>query len=102
MATIGNNFKAEYANTREAFFCDGEIDFFNKLMQNPEERKINNCLKQYKAEKLHREAKKLIERVENGEFNDEQMECVEYCIAQLLGGVQDSHVEKIKERSMER
>ena len=102
MATVGNNFKAEYANSRDAFFCEVEKAYFEELMQNPKERKINNRFKQHEAEKLHREAKKLIERVENGEFKDDQMEVIEYCIAQLLGGVEDAHLEKVKELTLER
>ena len=102
MATEGNNYKKAYAETRDAFFCDGEKEFFEELMQDPYEKKTNNILKHSTADKRHQEALKLIERVESGEFNEEQMETVEYCLAQLLGSLEDAHIVKVKEKDFER
>ena len=43
----------------------------------------------------------LIKRVELGEFNDEQLEKVEYAIAHYLSGIEDLHQELILEKTFE-
>ena len=100
MATVGNNDNQKYADLRDSFFSESEREHFNEVMKNPEERAIHAEMLKQKASELYRKAMDLIVRVERGEFNDEQMEKVEYQIAHYLAGIVD--FEKTLEKEDER
>lgn len=70
-------------------------------MRNPKDRKIHAKMLEEEAKTLYKKAKCLIKRVELGEFNDEQMEKVEYAISQYLAGIQDLRQELILEKTLE-
>lgn len=89
MATIGNNLNKEYSLVRNAFFTEEETKHFEKMLQNPIERREQENLKYEHADVLYRKARHLMDRVENGEFNDRQMKEVECAIAHLLAAIED-------------
>ena len=41
MATEGNNMNKEIAETRDAFFSEGERDYFRRLIKSPAERLVH-------------------------------------------------------------
>lgn len=97
MATIGNNTSAEYARVRDIFFgSEGERKNFENLMQNPNEREIHTELLKKSADELYERAMNLINRVEYGEFNQEQMERVERAIAHCLAAIEDVQLALVK------
>lgn len=97
METIGNNTSAEYARVRDVFFgSEGERKNFENLMQNPNEREIHTELLKKSADKLYEMAMDLINRVECGEFNQEQMERVEREIAHYLAAIEDVQLALVK------
>lgn len=89
MATQGNNVSGKYAELRDSFFSDSEKEYFAKIMKNPKDRAIHAKLLRKKADWLYKKAMGLITRVENGEFNEEQMARVEYMIAHYLAAIED-------------
>lgn len=89
MSTIGNNGNLKFSQTRDSFFTDSEKEFFTKLLENPKERFIHTQLLRQKVESLYERALNLLNRVESGEFNEEQMAKVEHLIAHYLGTIQD-------------
>ena len=95
MSTKGNNTSAKKAHVRDSFFDSGEKEFFTKLLKDPEERTLHSELLREDVEKLYKKACKLINRVEKGEFNEEQMIKVERIIAHCLAAIED--VELVKE-----
>lgn len=99
MATEGNNMNKEIAETREAFFSEGEIEYFRRLLKNPPERLIHYKLVNKRASDLHRMAMELIEMAEAGQFNEEEMFKIEYLISHYLGAIEDLHRVLIKERT---
>ena len=101
MATVGNNTSAKHEQLREAFFTEGEKEQFKKVMSNPKDQRIHSKILEEKAETLYKKAMDLIKRVELGEFNDEQMEKVEYAISHYLAGIEDLHQELILEKTLE-
>ena len=60
--------------------------------------KIHTRLLTKKVEILYKKAMKLIVRVEEGAFNEEQMANVEYMIAHYLGAIED--LEKVLELTL--
>lgn len=99
MATEGNNMNKEIAETRDAFFSEGERDYFRRLIKSPAERLIHYKLVNKRASDLHRMAMDLIERAEAGQFNEEEMFKIEYLISHYLGAIEDLHKVLIKERT---
>lgn len=97
MATVGNNANLEYGYLRESFFTDEEKEHFIKLMQDDKERIVHGNMLAESPDKLYEKAMKLIERVENGEFNEDEMKKVERKISHLLAGIEDVHLECILE-----
>lgn len=83
----------KYGLAKEAFFTKGEKKQFKEVMENPEDQQIHADLLKVDAEKLYKKAMKLIDRVESGEFNEEQMVKVEYMIAHLLAAISDFELE---------
>ena len=98
MSSQGNNIRKKYADTRDAFFSESELKYFTKLLQDPKEMKIHTRLLTKKVEILYKKAMKLIVRVEEGAFNEEQMANVEYMIAHYLGAIED--LEKVLELTL--
>lgn len=90
MATMGNNFNARNDQLKNSFFTPEEQEYFNELMKDPDEKSIHDKLLREDANILCEMVMDLIKRVEQGEFNEKQMEYVERCIAQLLGAVEDA------------
>ena len=68
-------------------------------MKNPNNRTIHEKMLEQKAETLYKKAMVLIEAVENGEFNEEEMAVVEYTISHYLAGIDDLHPELILEKT---
>lgn len=99
MATEGNNMNKEIAETRDAFFSEGEIDYFRRLLKSPAERLIHYKLVNKKASELHETAMDLIERAEAGQFNEEEMFKIEYLISHYLGAIEDLHRILVNERT---
>ncbi len=89
MGTIGNNADGNIGYVRDSFFTEGEQDYFEKLMRNPDERRIHFKLARKNAQELFDKAMELIDRVEAGEFNEEQMQKAERAIVHLLAGIED-------------
>lgn len=99
MATGGNNSNMKATELRESFFAsEEEREYFTKLMQDPKERKIHADLLAKSAKELYEKAISLIQRVESGEFNEEQMATVEYTIAHCLAAIEDIYM--VLEREM--
>ena len=101
MATVGNNTSAKYEHLRESFFTEGEKEQFEKIIKHPKNRKIHAKMLEQKAETLYKKAMTLIEAVERGEFNEEEMAVVEFTISHYLAGIEDLHQELILEKTME-
>ena len=101
MATIGNNASGKAAFLRDSFFDSAEQQYLEELMECRGERELHHQLLHEHADKLYKKACDLIVRVELGEFNEEQMEKVEYVISHYLAGIEDLHQEMILEKTME-
>ena len=97
MATLGNNVNPKYENTRKSFFSESEQEYFKKLLKDPKERAIHAKLLRQRAELLHEKAMGLINRVEAGEFNEEQMAKVEYEVSHYLAAIED--LERVLEQA---
>ncbi len=101
MATVGNNMDGKKSHVRDSFFSSkGEKEYFEKLMQDPKERSIHAKALRMNADTLYKKAMDLINRVEAGEFNEEQMAKVEYMISHYLAGIDDLHKELILELTL--
>lgn len=100
MSSTGNNIDKEYADLRDAFLTPGEEAYLEKLMQDPNERHIHSRLLRKRASELYNTAKSLIDKVENGEFNDRQMQRVEYVILHCLKAIDDLELANEKEPSL--
>ena len=98
MATVGHNDNLEYSKVRDAFFSDGEVEFFDRFMKNPKNVKIHEKIMERSPEKNYAEAMELIAKVEAGLVPEEEMLEVEWKIAHLLSG-EDIHIENINELS---
>lgn len=99
MATVGNNTSAKYEHLRESFFTEGEREQFEKIMKSPKNRAIHEKMLEQNADTLYKKAMVLIEAVERGEFNEEEMAVVEYTISHYLAGIDDIHPELVLERT---
>lgn len=92
--TEGNNFSRANSELRDAFMTDSEIEYFESLMNDEMtgayERRIHDELLGRKADELCATVRRLIERVDRGEFTQEEMEYVEYVIAHCLSAVKDA------------
>ena len=98
MGLQGNNVNKKYSEVRDAFFSESEMKYFTKLLQDSSEMEIHANLLTKKVELLYEKSKKLITRVEEGAFNEEQMANVEYKIAHYLGAIED--LEKVLELTL--
>ena len=100
MSSEGNNMDKKIAQLRDSFFETDEKEFFETLLKDPKEKEIHNKLKTQDAVKLAKIAAKYIKKVENCEFNDEEMVEVEKIIAHCLGAIEDVELEKVLELTM--
>ena len=83
------------AHVRDSFFDSSEKEHFTKILNNPKEMDLHCKLLRENADKLYKKACDLINRIERGEFNEEEMEDVERIIAHCLGAIED--LELVKE-----
>ena len=97
MSSIGNNINAEYSNLRDSFFDSGEKEYLQELLKEKKDKLVHEILLKKDSSFLYKKAKNLINQVEEGRFNDEQMEDVEYMITHLLSAIEDIEKEKQKE-----
>lgn len=98
MATIGYNTNQDYADAREAFFTEGECEFYIKTLQDPKHMKIHDKVTMRSSKKNYEEAMELISMVENGLIDDDKMPETELKIAHLLS-VEDIHLENIADET---
>lgn len=95
MASTGNNVSGKMAHVRDSFFDSGEKEYFTDLLNNPKEMDLHCKLLRENVDKLYKKACELINRVEKGEFDEEQMVKAERAIAHCLGAIDD--IELVKE-----
>ena len=91
MAIAGNNVSGKIAHVRDSYFDSGEKDYLKSLLKDPKQRALHEKLLREDAEKLYKQAKKLMQAVELGQFNEEQMAEAEFKITHLLGEIEDLH-----------
>lgn len=96
MATVGYNTNQDYADAREAFFTEGEREFYIKSLQDPKHMKIHDKVTMKSSEEKYAKAMELISMVENNLIAEDKMAETELKIAHLLSG-EDMHIEKIAE-----
>lgn len=97
MSSIGNNINSEYSNLRDSFFDSGEKEYLQELLKEKEDRLVHEILLKKDSSFLYKKANNLINQVEEGRFNDEQMEDVEYMITHLLSAIEDIEKDRQKE-----
>lgn len=97
-----NNINGYAAHLRDTFL-KAEREYVMALLEIDEVvdviRQLNS---DYSGESLFSAAKNLIDRVDNGEFDEEEMVKVEYQITVLLAAIQDKILIKVLERIMEK
>jgi len=98
MSSIGNNVDGKKSHVRDSFFDSDEKEYFKALLKKPEEMKLHCQLLRKNVDKLYKKACDLISRVEQGEFNEEEMAQVEYIIAHCLAAIEDA--ELVNEREV--
>jgi len=99
MSTIGNNISGEKSHVRDSFFDSKEEQYFKKLLSDPKERRLHSKLLKENVDKLYAKACNLIDRVEQGEFTEEEMVNVERAIAHCLAAIEDC--EKVLEKELD-
>lgn len=94
--TEGNNFSRKNSQLRDSFLTESELEYFEELINDKkcgkDERRLHSDLLRESADDLCKTAQRLIDRVERGEFNDEEMEYVEYVILHCLKAVEDAEM----------
>ena len=78
---------AEYERVRQIFFTDGERKRFYNGLKNPKDRNIHFLLRELDPTFLFKKATELMNQVEAGQFNREEMYDVEYKIAHYLAAM---------------
>ena len=101
MAAVGNNTNPKYSHVRDSFFCEGEIEHFEKIMKDPKHQEKHEKMKDKSADVLYAKAMDLIRRVEHGEFKEEEMEEVELKISHYLMGIEDVRLEYLQENILD-
>lgn len=97
MISEGNNMNKKIAHLRDSFFDSDEKKFFEEFLKDPKEKNIHEKLKKEDAEKLAKMAAHFINRVEKGDFNEEEMVEIEKIIAHCLGAIEDVQLERFLE-----
>ena len=80
---------AKFKELRDSFFTPEEIERFNLAMQNPFDRVIHERLSEQRSYVLYEKAVKLIKDLENGEYDDENLDSVKIKIAHYLAAHDD-------------
>lgn len=116
MGSQGNNTSAEYAHLRDTFFGidshhghanlnakgNGELDYLRELLEKyPKARKLHDKFLKMDPRVLYEEAMKLITLIESGQVPAEELETVEAQIALLLAGLEDLHLVKVLEKTLD-
>ena len=116
MSSVGNNISGEYAHLRDSFFgieshygCadtrakgNGEIDYLKQILENsPKARKLHQKFLKMDPKVLYDKAMELITLVDMGQVKNEDLEMVEAQIALLLAGIEDLHLVKILEKTLD-
>ena len=91
MASVGNNTNGKISHVRDSYFDSGEKEYLEKLLKDPKQKALHEKLLKQDAKKLYAEAKKLMQAVELGEFNEKQMVEAEFKITHLVGAIEDLH-----------
>jgi len=91
MAIAGNNVGGKIAHVRDSYFDSGEKEYLEQLLKDPKQKALHEKLLREDAEKLYKQAKKLMQAVECGQFNEKQMAEAEFKITHLLGAIEDLH-----------
>lgn len=99
MSSIGNNMSRKAEELRETFFASYDEETRIELLSQPIDNALAKHLETAKASDLYYEAKTLINEVEKGKFNDEEMENVEIIIAHLLAAIVDVQRALIREKT---
>ena len=82
------NISGEIAHLRDTFLS-AEYDYLKALIQIPEFKEFVVTALDYPPEELFKEATKRIDRIENGEVKESDLEQVEAEITILLASIQD-------------
>lgn len=98
MATIGRNTSGKIAELRDAFFDSHEKDFIIKAYKTPEGKALYAKMLRKSVEELYKKAKQLINEVELGMFDEEQMYEAEVKIAFCLAAIEDAQLARILEK----
>lgn len=97
-----NNINGEAAHLRDTFL-EAEKEYLEYLLKNDSVMNlIRNLNGNYSSDLLFKTAKDLIDRVEAGEFDDEEMKNVEAQITVLLAAIKDKVLMRILVRTMEK
>ena len=95
MSTYGNNGNQTYAQDRDSFFSESEIEHFMELLNDPHHQHIHNQLIKLPADFLYISAMELIDKVEEGLVSESEMEQTEIAIAHFLAAIED--YQRVKE-----
>ena len=98
MATIGRNTSKKIADLRDAFFDSHEKDYIEKLYATPEGKALYAKMLRKSVEELYKKAKQLINEVELGMYDEEQMYEAEFKIAFCLAAIEDAQLARILEK----
>ena len=89
MASIGNNTGGKIAHVRDSYFDSGEKEYLTQLLKDPAQMALHKKLLREDASRLYHEATRLMQAVEEGKFNEEQMAEAEFRITHLLAAIED-------------
>ena len=101
MATIGRNMISKIAELRDTFFDSHEKDYIKKLYSTPEGKKIYSKMLRKSVDELYKKAKNLINQVELGVFDEQQMYVAEMKIAFCLAAIEDAQLARILEKDVD-
>lgn len=79
----------EFKKLRDSFFTPEEVERFNLAMKNPLDRIIHAKLSEQRSYVLYEKASKLINDLENGKYDDENVDSVKIKIAHYLAAHDD-------------
>ena len=90
MATEGLNVNQEIQQVRDAFFTPEETQQFNKLMRNRKQQSLHEKLSLKNPEKLFARATEIMQNIEAGKYNEDEMAEAEYLIMHYLAACEDA------------
>ncbi len=88
LTTSRHNIDGDLANLRDTFL-HAERAYVFELLKDDKIQELIYTINSYNTSEIAKEAQKLIDKVENGEISEEQMEIVEKQIIVLLAAIQD-------------